>query len=321
MRTPSFWQSKNLLSTALLPASAIYEALVAMRWRRADAHKLPVPVLCIGNLTAGGAGKTPVAMAVAKLLADDFPRAFFLSRGYGGTARGPLLVDPLLHSAAQVGDEPLLLARILPTVICRDRVAGGRFAVERGAGLIVMDDGFQNPSLHKDCSLLVIDARQGFGNGRLLPAGPLRERPAAGFARAQALILTGLPPQVSALPAHLPVFNAAAQIEGDASRFAGKRYVAFSGIAHPQKFFDTLVSLGAELAQSFAFGDHHVFSAGDIARLRRAAAGHGAPLITTEKDAVRLPAALRAETETLPIRMDIAEPQRLKTLLMDYLKP
>jgi tetraacyldisaccharide 4'-kinase len=208
---------------------------------------------------------------------------------------------------------------MLPTVVSKSRVAGAKFAVAQGAQLIIIDDGFQNPTLHKDCSLIVIDAKHGFGNGRIVPAGPLREYPAEGLARAQAIILTNVPQSLPELPAGIPVFTATANFADDMETLKGKKYVAFSGIAYPQKFFDTLAALEADIAETIPFPDHYFFSDSDIASLLQKAQSYNATLITTAKDAVRLPAQIRGQVEILPIKMAIHNPERLTSLLEKFL--
>jgi tetraacyldisaccharide 4'-kinase len=240
MREPPFWwRAAGIEASLLAPAAAIYSAVAARRLKR-DGYRAGVPVLCIGNPTVGGAGKTPTALLVASMLAAAGERPVFLSRGYGGCQHGPQLVDPERDRAADVGDEPLLLAREAPTVVARDRVAGAKTAVAAGASVIVMDDGFQNPSLAKDFSVLVVDGRRGIGNGKVFPAGPLRARLDDQLARADALILVGTvgeaaAPVVAAAAARKhPVFRARLAPDRDAiAALAGKRVLAFAGIGDP----------------------------------------------------------------------------------------
>ncbi|MGE5766800.1 MAG: tetraacyldisaccharide 4'-kinase, partial [Bacteroidota bacterium] len=211
MRTPEFWHSENTAARLLAPLGLAWQAAGAARRAFVRPWRAPVPVICVGNLVAGGAGKTPVVLSLLTLLRARGLRPAALTRGYGGSAAGPLLVDPARHDAATVGDEALLLAATGPTWLARDRVDGAREAVEEGAEVLVMDDGFQNPGLKKDLSLLVVDAGYGFGNGRVMPAGPLRETPAAGFARADAVVIVGggdVAGIVARLPHGLPVLRA-----------------------------------------------------------------------------------------------------------------
>jgi tetraacyldisaccharide 4'-kinase len=313
MKTPGFWQSPNLLSDALLPLSFAYD--FGRRLRRAVTmpQSLPIPVLCIGNLTAGGAGKTPVALHIGRLLKTRGINAFFLSRGYGGAMRGPVLVSPLKHTARQVGDEPLLLSRILPTVVAKDRLLGARFAIECGAKAIVMDDGLQNPTLTKTLSLVVIDGGYGFGNGRLLPAGPLREPAGEGLKRAQAIIVIDAAADAP-LPQGAMVLHAKTRIE-NAAAFSGKTLFAFCGIARPEKFFASLRALGATLAGNVSFADHHAYTAADMAALAARAEAAQALLVTTEKDAVRLPEVFRSQMAVAEMALAFDQEDALARLI------
>jgi len=314
MRAPGFWQGDHWLARALSPLGRLYDLSGRLRHRLATPARSGVPLICVGNLVAGGAGKTPTALALAQHLQARGARPFFLSRGYGGRFPGPLLVEPAVQTAEQVGDEPLLLARTAPTLIARDRPAAAAAAVGAGATLLVMDDGFQNPRLAKDLSFLVIDGPQGLGNGRLLPAGPLRESLAAGLARADAVVLIGAAP--AALRDQLvgpPLLTA--HLLPQTADLAGQRVVAFAGIGRPQKFFASLTELGARLVSSHAFPDHHVYRPRELERLRSAARAAGARLVTTEKDLVRLPAAARGGIEALAVRLEFDDRDALDRLL------
>lgn len=303
MREPRFWWRQAGAAAALLsPLGAAYGAIAAWRMAR-PGQRAGIPVLCVGNLTLGGAGKTPTAIAVGKLLAAADKRPFFLSRGYGGKLAGPVLVDPAVHRADDVGDEPLLLVRIAPTIVARDRVAGAAAACAGGADVIIMDDGFQNPSLVKDCAILVVDARRGVGNGRVFPAGPLRAPLAAQLARADALVVIGndssaVPLIASAKQRRIPVFDTTLESDADDIAAIGRRPVlAFAGIGDPDKFFATLAAAGIEARIKRPFPDHHRYSAADAASLLAEAAQLGLLPVTTEKDMVRI--ADRAETADL----------------------
>jgi tetraacyldisaccharide 4'-kinase len=247
-----------------------------------------VPVLCCGNAGVGGAGKTTVALDLIARLQRQGARPHALLRGYGGRVRGPLLVRPGQHDARQVGDEALLLAERAPTWVSADRAAGARAAAEEGADAIVMDDGLQNPGLIKDCSLLVIDGGYGFGNGRLVPAGPLREPVAAAAARCQAAVLIGRDAHgaLAMLPP-LPVLRAVLVPEVAGLDF-DRDYLAFAGIGRPEKFFAGLRAAGVTLAGTRAFADHHPYSSAELAALARDAHRAGALLLTTPKDMARL---------------------------------
>ena len=317
MRTPDFWSRDGLLPTLLGPAASLYGLCAQIRAAKAAPQRVPVPVICAGNLVAGGAGKTPLVLALLDALAARGLEAQVLSRGYGGLERGPLRVDPARHSATEVGDEPLLLARKAVTWVARDRLAGAKAAVEGGAKMLVLDDGFQNRSLAKDLSLLAVDGAYGFGNGRLHPAGPLREPVAEGIARAQAIVLIGEDHHGLAedLAATLPVLRARLTPGPEAAGLRGRRVLAFAGIGRPQKFFDSLSAIGAKIAGRRAFPDHHPYRPDEIAALKAEAARLKAALVTTEKDRVRLDNDLAAGIEVLSISLTWQEPEALDALL------
>jgi tetraacyldisaccharide 4'-kinase len=316
MRAPDFWQGRDytarLASALLAPVGALYGASVAWKRNRAKPHRAQAKVVCIGNLTVGGTGKTPIAIAIAGMLSRRRLKTVFLSRGYGGKTRGPIVVNPDLDAAVQVGDEPLLLANAAPTIVSRDRRRGAELADANGAGVIVMDDGHQNFALTKDLSLIVVDAEAGFGNGRIVPAGPLREPVRQGLARADAVIVAGEgSPPLDGFAG--PVLRARLAPAMD-SDLRGKDLVAFAGIGRPEKFFDTLRDLGANLIEATPFADHYDYTASELARLKARARDSGAMLVTTEKDFVRLPAASREGLRALPVTAqfdDIAALERL----------
>jgi tetraacyldisaccharide 4'-kinase len=317
MRTPEFWASPPGASAQLLaPLAALWGAAALRRQRTAaPAKRIPVPVLCVGNLVAGGAGKTPIALSLAALAAARGVAAHVVTRGYGGRLKGPLRVDPACHDAVLVGDEALLIAAAAPCWLARDRADGARAAAAAGAALVLLDDGFQTPAIAKDLSLVVVDAEYGFGNERLMPAGPLREPIAAGLARADAIVLIGegdLPLQVGA--SGLPVLRARLRPR-HAADFAGARVVAFAGIGRPAKFFASLTALGATLVAAHPFPDHHRYSARELTRLRSEAVRAGARLVTTAKDWVRLPAVLRSGIETLEVDLHWDDPATILGLL------
>lgn len=311
MRAPEFWQSGGALSLALAPAGCLYALGGRLRRALAAPHAAAMPVICVGNVTAGGAGKTPVVLALAAKLAARpalAGRVHTISRGYGGELRGPARVDPVVHDAWKVGDEPLLLARALPTWVARDRVAGAKAAIAAGAALLILDDGLQNPALEKDLSLVVIDGGTGFGNGRVIPAGPLREPVADALARSDAAIIVGedragAAATLAKLRSDLPILRARLAPEpASAAALAGKPLVAFAGIGRPEKFFESLRALGCDLRATRGFADHHPYDARDVAALRLLAAEHGAQLVTTAKDLTRWP----GDAERKPLTLDIA---------------
>jgi tetraacyldisaccharide 4'-kinase len=311
LKTPEFWARNSILARTLAPLGGITAALTARRIKR-PGFAPGIPVICAGNAGAGGSGKTIVALDLVARLPG---RPFALTRGYGGKTRGPLLVGRG-YDAQDVGDEALLLAEVAPVIVSRDRAAGARLALAEGASSIVMDDGLQNPGLVKTLSLLVIDGGYGFGNGRLLPAGPLREPVAAAAARCQAAVLIGPDATQAAarLPADLPVLRASLEASC-ATALAGMRVVAFAGIGRPEKFFASVQSLSGVLATRVPFPDHHRYTAADAQRLTGLAAGLGARLVTTAKDFVKLPEALRAQTSVVKVRLIWEDEAALQKLL------
>ncbi|MGD9537523.1 MAG: tetraacyldisaccharide 4'-kinase [Alphaproteobacteria bacterium] len=322
MHAPEFWGPKQRChpaALALSPLSALYDAAGSVRRGLATPERAAVPVICVGNLVAGGAGKTPTALALGRLLRELGATPHFLTRGYGGSARGPLRVEPARHDAEAVGDEALLLAAEAPTWLSPDRVKGAAAAAAGGAGLIVMDDGLQNPSLAKDLSFVVIDGGFGFGNGRVLPAGPLREPVARGLRRAQAVVLIG--PDALGLGASLdgkgpPVLFAELAPGPEAFRLRERPIVAFAGIGRPAKFFDTLRTIGAEIVERHAFPDHHRYSEDEIMRLCEAANRHGGKPVTTAKDYMRLGPEARLMVEVLTVSLEWREPEAIRALVM-----
>jgi tetraacyldisaccharide 4'-kinase len=300
-QAPDFWTRRGLLSDLLLPFAWGHAGVSAARRALTHAKHAGVPVLCVGNLVAGGAGKTPVALSLAHMLSAAGHRPHILSRGYGGSHVGPEQVDPAQHSATEVGDEPLLLARAAPTWIGRDRVATAAAAIAHGADVLLLDDGFQNPSLRQDLALVVVDGSYGFGNGRVIPAGPLREPVKAGLARAQAVIVMG--GGGHDLPLDGTMRLNAKLVARDADPLKGKRLVAFAGIGRPRKFFATLNELGAALVAERGFPDHHRYQETELDQLARDAASQDATLITTEKDWVRLDQRWRARIAALKVEV------------------
>jgi tetraacyldisaccharide 4'-kinase len=273
-------------------------------------------VLCVGNLVVGGAGKTPVAMDLAQRLAKRGARPHLLSRGYTGSLAGPVRVDAARHGYREVGDEALLLARVAPTWIARNRASGARAAVATGATVLVLDDGFQNPSLVQDLKVVVVDSLYRFGNGHVLPAGPLREPAAAGLARADTVVVMGDgDSRFAQLPGGPPVLRAHLLPVSDPSRFKGARVVAFAGIGRPRKFFDSLEGLGAAVVARHAFADHQPYSAAMLEPILAEAARLGAQLLTTEKDWVRVPAALRDRVTPVPVRVAWDSAREVEALL------
>ena len=305
MRAPDFWKSRGLPALLFSPLGMLYGLSVAWKAATARPYTCAVPVICVGNLTAGGSGKTPIAVAVAAMLqlrgAGD---VFFLTRGYGGSAEGPLLVNR--QPLAMVGDEALMLARIAPTVMSKNRAAGAMFAIKQGASVIVMDDGHQNFTLAKTLSLVVVD---NLGNGLMIPAGPLRESVAQGLARADAVI--AMQDNLALGGFSGPVLRA--RLVPDGARFSGEKVFAFAGIGRPEKFVTSLIEAGAIVTGTQFFPDHHPYSTAEIARLRTLAGD--AALVTTEKDFVRLNTEQRQGIAVLPVAAIFDQPALLDSLL------
>jgi tetraacyldisaccharide 4'-kinase len=318
MRAPAFWQKKSLFSDILVPFGLIFGACTEIRRRIGANYRAACPVICIGNLVAGGAGKTPIALAVAERLQAADRKVHFLSRGYGGRESGPLRVDPERHTALDVGDEPLLLAARAPTFVSADRSAGAAMAA-KGADVVVMDDGFQNGNVQKDISILVVDGVYGFGNGRVMPAGPLRETLPGGLARADMIVVLG--GNVSSIegvsPPTVPILLAQLEPVENAAEFRGRRFIAFAGIGRPQKFFDTVGEIGCEVVDSISYPDHHVFQAVELAELRSQAKNQNAELLTTEKDFVRIGASRSTGITPLKVRVVWHNAARLDEILAE----
>ncbi len=306
-REPSWWYLPKPALTArlLTPVAALYGAIAARRMQKSPSTKSPLPVICIGNFTAGGTGKTPLALLVADRLIQRGIAPVFLTRGYGSRVRGPTLADPARHGAADVGDEALLLARVASVMVAPDRAAGVRAIVERRltADLIIMDDGLQNPALMKDLRIAVVDGARGFGNSLVIPAGPLRAPLAVQLAQTDVVVVNGrrddrdriariISPEFSG-----PVLSACQAPSVDLGWLAGTPVLAFAGIGNPQRFFQLLRQLGAHLVQEHSFADHHAFTDSEAAGLLSEAQRLGATLVTTEKDLVRLAGATGARAE------------------------
>lgn len=313
MKTPFWWGSDGPIPRLLDPLGMIYGAATSWRLARGTPWKAPVPVLCVGNVTAGGAGKTPVCLDLLRRL----PGVQGLLRGYGGDEPGPLRVDPSVHGYQQVGDESLLLAQVAPTWIARDRAAGAKAMAAAGAQGIIMDDGLQNPSLHKDLSLLVVDGGFGFGNRRVIPAGPLREPLRQVWDRVSAVVIVGEDTAGVArrIPSAIPVLRARVVPSASALALRGQTVVAFAGIGRPEKFFATLRHLGAKVVALHPFADHYPYAQADVQPILDEAYQLGAIPVTTAKDAVRLPPDQRGQVNVLSVDLVWEDEAALRAVL------
>ncbi|MHA3913916.1 tetraacyldisaccharide 4'-kinase [Halovulum sp. GXIMD14793] len=321
MQAPKFWQNPpdqpGIAARCLSPLSAVWAMATRRRVSGQSTRVAGLKVICVGNLTAGGTGKTPLVCELVQRLQASGQNVHILSRGYGGKAVGPLRVDPQQHDAAHVGDEPLLLANYAPVWVSRDRVAGAEAAREAGADLLVMDDGFQNPGLVKDLSILVVDAEAGFGNGCVIPAGPLREPVSEGLKRADLVVAVGPDQAAKKLLSDWPQLGQKELITGQlrplstGMDWTALRLFAFAGIGRPEKFFATLAATGADIAATRSFADHAAYDRRIMDRLRREATEAKAQLVTTEKDLVRLPADQRSGILPFPVRLELNNPEKL----------
>lgn len=291
--TPPFWfESPGLKSWLMWPLSWLYSKGAALKMHAKPSGSVGAPVLCIGNFVAGGGGKTPTALAMAAHIKKAGYKPGFLSRGYGGHISGPEQVALDTHNAHDVGDEPLLLARVAPTVISADRLSGAEKLVEIGCDFIIMDDGFQNPRLEKDYALVVVDSRRGIGNGFAMPAGPLRVELRDQLELTSSILIVGnedgaIPVVRKAAKSGRPIYQAELRLLNKA-KWKNKWLLAYAGIADPEKFYQSLRDVGADLAQMRSFGDHHVFTRDDVVELLDRAKLMEAQLVTTSKDFVRL---------------------------------
>ena len=308
MKTPKYWQSNSFISKLLTPLGYIYGGLTGLRIKLKKPKKAEIPVICIGNITAGGTGKTPVSISVAKLLSGEMFHPYFVSRGYGGKLQN-VIVNNKKHTARDVGDEPLLLSAQAPVVVNADRYKAAQKATEQGADVVIMDDGFQNPGLHKDLSFLVFDGHYGIGNGKIIPAGPLRETLENGIKRANAVIILGKDKHNLAQRCGLPVFFG--HTEAAQTTINNQDVIAFAGIGHPQKFYHTLKQQGFNVVKTIDFPDHHFYTREDLDAIVKEAQKLNAQIYTTGKDFVKIPPLYSQDINVLEIAVVWDKPEEL----------
>ncbi|MBY0500768.1 MAG: tetraacyldisaccharide 4'-kinase [Alphaproteobacteria bacterium] len=311
MKAPAFWyQPKGILSTLLKPFGWLY-GIGGKLLRSKDGQRFPIPVISIGNIICGGAGKTPTALALAKLLQLRGHKVHFVTRGYGGSQVGPVEVDPMNHSPLDVGDEPLLLARQAPTWVAKERALGVQKAAEKGAQLIILDDGHQTTGLYKDVSFVVLDFSQGFGNGCVIPAGPLREDLSTGLKRTDALIGIGQ----GEISISRPLFKAKSIPQPLV--LPSNRVIAFCGLGFPQKFYKMLEDLETDLVATHSFPDHYIYKKEDLLGLQKMAKIHEGVLVTTRKDAIKIPTAWQISFYVLDINIEFEDPEGMYHLILE----
>ncbi len=286
MKTPSFWNTNNIISKLLSPISFVYGYITQYRINHTVPYKTKAKVICVGNITAGGVGKTPVSISIAKQYIEEGKKVFFVTRGYKGKIKTTTLIDLHIHTPSQTGDEARLLANIAPTIISPKRDEGAKLASSLGAEIIIMDDGFQNPSLYKDESILVFDGTVGIGNGKIIPSGPLRETLETGLKRANYVIIMGEDKTNLKSKINLPCYQG--KLVATDFNLKNKNVLAFAGIGHPSKFYNTLKELGYNVALSHDFEDHHNYTDNEIKKLKHEAKSKNLSLVTTQKDYVKL---------------------------------
>ena len=334
MRAPLFWFNPparpGIWPRLLHPLSILWRVLSDRRQKKGKHLRLSVPVICVGNINVGGTGKTPTVIKLISVLNELGIEAHVISRGYGGSAKGPLRVDETNHTASDVGDEPILVAAFGPCWVSRDRASGAEAAIAAGAQVLILDDGMQNSDLIKDFTIMVVDAGGGFGNGRLLPAGPLRQSVNAGILAADMMLsIWPQPAQTEfslwfegAFEGTNELAHVTAVLEPlqTGMLWHDLRAFAFAGIGRPNKFFDTLRGSGVNVVRTRSFGDHEVLSSKLLKRMEFEATQVGAQLVTTEKDAVRLPKEWRQKVLTFPVRLGVENEGILTEAMIEIMR-
>ena len=316
MKAPQFWYEPNTWKAKFLyPLGYFYNLLTLLRGKLAKPQSYSCLTICIGNLNVGGTGKTPTTIALAQHFLKKGLQVHVVSRGYKGKFQGTFLVDPQKHKSDEVGDEPLLMSEFTSVWVSNKRKNGIAAAENAGAQIVLLDDGFQDPSFHKDFSLIVVDGEKGFGNKKCMPAGPLRENIVQGFKRADALVIVGQRIyKFDTFPTHLKIIHSTLKPIETGMNWKEGKYLAFAGIADPSKFFKTLRSLGANLIDCVALSDHQKLDGQVLKRLERKAISAHAQLVTTEKDAVRLSKTFRKKVLSLPVRIEFDDKNELENL-------
>ena len=323
LKAPKFWYLKRdtFLSRFLYPLSLLFRLATKIRNISSQTNSFTFPVICIGNLVVGGAGKTPVAIKIGELLKISGYNPHFISKGYTGILKRSTLVETW-HSPKSVGDESLLLSQTAPTWIGKDRINSIRLAKNMGADCIIMDDGFQNPTIHKDFSIIVINASQEFGNKRVMPAGPLRESIKAGLSRTNLIIVIGeiTNSLQKHIPDHIPIIEAKFKINNENKVFKGQKIIAFAGIAYPEKFFTSLMEQGAKIIKEITYPDHHIYDENDLLSLAEIANKNQSILVSTQKDFVRIPKSYRALVNTLEGKISFEKEDIIKEILTNIIE-
>ena len=316
IKTPHFWTELSWQSVILFPVSYIWRFGHYAQQKILNTKETEIPVICVGNLTVGGSGKTPVVITLCRFLSGIGKSTSILTRGFGGKEKGPIFVSTNLHQSLDVGDEPLMMAHSLDVCVSRNRPLGANHILDKKKyDCIVMDDGLQNPTLKKDLNIAVFDGKFGIGNGFLLPAGPMRQKLEVGIQNIDLVIFngkdeTGLGQKI---PPHIPIFTGELQPDEEiVEKMKNRRVYGFAGIGNPSRFFKTLNNIGADLVGEAHFADHHPYTNADLTQLYEEAMQSGAELVTTQKDWMRLPTDWRDRVLTVPVRIHFSADDTIK---------